>query len=87
MATNDRILQRICSVRATVLQLAREEKPSGNWPVWLESADDYLSVLEKEFRSLAKRDRANESRRARHAAMTDLGLKRVCGNMGGTYYE
>lgn len=29
----------------------------------------------------------NARRRARHQAMTDLGLKRVKGALGGTYYE
>lgn len=29
----------------------------------------------------------NADRRARHQALLDLGLVRVRGNMGGTYYE
>lgn len=34
-----------------------------------------------------KRVKSNEAKRARHQAMTDLGLVRVNGNLGGTYYE
>jgi hypothetical protein len=33
------------------------------------------------------RMRRNRNRRARHEAMTSLGLKRVKGTLGGTYYE
>jgi hypothetical protein len=29
----------------------------------------------------------NKARRDRHAAYTSCGLKRVKGNLGGTYYE
>lgn len=29
----------------------------------------------------------NAARRERHAVLTSLGLKRVKGNLGGTYYE
>lgn len=35
----------------------------------------------------ARRGRANRNRRERHAAMTSLGLVRVKGALGGTYYE
>lgn len=34
-----------------------------------------------------RKDRHNAARRERHAAMTDLGLKRVRGALGGVYYE
>ena len=34
-----------------------------------------------------RRDAQNEDRRARHEAMTSLGLKRVRGALGGVYYE
>ena len=34
-----------------------------------------------------KRDRANKTRRERHELLTSLGLKRVKGALGGTYYE
>lgn len=35
----------------------------------------------------AKRAKRNAARRARHEAYTSLGMKRVKGNLGGTYYE
>ena len=35
----------------------------------------------------AKREKRNASARARRQVYTDLGLKRVRGNLGGTYYE
>jgi hypothetical protein len=34
-----------------------------------------------------KAEKKNSARRARHSAYTDLGLKRVKGALGGTYYE
>ena len=37
--------------------------------------------------SQAKRERANRQRRERNQAMRDLGLVRVRGNLGGTYWE
>lgn len=33
------------------------------------------------------RQRRNAMRRERHAVMTSLGMTRVRGNLGGTYYE
>ena len=35
----------------------------------------------------ARRDRKNAGARARHHAMTGLGLQRVRGGLGGVYYE
>ena len=35
----------------------------------------------------AKREKRNASARARRQVYADLGLKRVRGNLGGTYYE
>ena len=35
----------------------------------------------------ARKDRKNAARRAKHAAYTSLGLKRVKGALGGVYYE
>jgi hypothetical protein len=34
-----------------------------------------------------KAEKVNKARRDRHAAMSDMGLKRVKGALGGTYYE
>jgi hypothetical protein len=43
--------------------------------------------LMSEFLKLRNRIARNISRRARHAAMKDLGLNRVRGAQGGVYYE
>lgn len=40
-----------------------------------------------EFFKLRNRIQRNIDRRARHQAMRDLGLNRVKGAQGGTYYE
>lgn len=40
-----------------------------------------------EFFNLRNRIKRNETRRARHDAMTSMGLKRVKGSLGGVYYE
>lgn len=39
------------------------------------------------FFKARKQIAANNRRRERHAAMKDLGLNRVKGNLGGVYYE
>jgi len=36
---------------------------------------------------LLARKRKNAQRRARHQAYTDLGMRRVKGSLGGTYYK
>ena len=38
-------------------------------------------------RKALSRKRANANRRARHAALTSIGMVRVRGALGGTYYE
>lgn len=43
--------------------------------------------LAKQVRAEAQRQRRNRNARERHQAMTDLGLRRVRGNLGGVYYE
>ena len=40
-----------------------------------------------EFFKLRSRIQRNMDRRDRHAVMSDMGLKRVKGAQGGTYYE
>jgi hypothetical protein len=40
-----------------------------------------------EFFKLRNRIQRNMNRRDRHAVMSDMGLKRVKGALGGTYYE
>lgn len=42
---------------------------------------------DRETVSKRKRAERNAQRRARHAAMTDLGLVRVRGALSGVYYE
>lgn len=43
--------------------------------------------LMDEYFKLLNRIKKNVARRERHAAYTDLGLKRVKGALGGVYYE
>lgn len=40
-----------------------------------------------EYFKLVNRFNRNVTRRERHAAMKDMGLKRVVGALGGVYYE
>ena len=40
-----------------------------------------------EFLNLQRKIRTNVARRERHAAMTSMGLQRVKGTLGGTFYE
>ena len=47
----------------------------------------YHTTAMANFMKLRNRIARNVARRADHGAMTDLGLKRVKGNLGGTYYE
>lgn len=39
------------------------------------------------FQKIRKQIKKNEARRLRHAILTEMGLKRVKGALGGTYYE
>jgi hypothetical protein len=57
-----------------------EENPNAGWT----SRDYHAGCMAKDD---AKRERKNRARRERHQAMKDLGLTRVRGNLGGTYYE
>jgi len=47
--------------------------------------DEARAIIEAHDAKL--REKRNADRRERHQAMTDLGLKRVRGALGGTYYE
>lgn len=56
--------------------------------------NDYTDVQILDFLNMHKQIKSeidnainNYNRRARHEAFTDLGLKRVKGSLGGTYYE
>ena len=57
-----------------------------------ESLTEYMNgiisrdVLESRLARI-KMDHRNATRRDRHQAMTDLGVVRVRGTLGGTYYE
>ena len=74
----------VCRASTVVLQIAREEKPSGSWPDWAVEADAKLFAIQRELRAAAKK---NLARRERDQAMHDLGLKRVVGALGGVYWE
>jgi hypothetical protein len=39
------------------------------------------------FQQIRKQIKRNETRRERHATMVSMGLQRVKGSLGGTYYE
>jgi uncharacterized Zn finger protein len=39
------------------------------------------------FQKIRKQIKKNEVRRLRHAILTEMGLKRVKGNLGNVYYE
>jgi hypothetical protein len=62
-----------------------------------EAADQVLAAIRRSEGMLAgmrrveaeqyKRDRRNQRRRDREQAMRDLGLTKVRGNCGGTYWE
>lgn len=41
----------------------------------------------RKVKDAARRARRNAARRARNQAYRDLGMTRVRGNLGGTYYE
>lgn len=45
------------------------------------------NILMLEFMKLRNRIARNVARRERHAAMKDLGLRRVRGSQGGVFYE
>lgn len=62
----------------TTLQAMSDEEYNG-----LPSKKAILGREVKKIRAARK----NAARRARHAAMTDIGLKRVRGALGGVYYE
>jgi hypothetical protein len=49
-------------------------------------ANEYNTAM-CEYMKMIKRIKTNEARRAKHAAMKDLGLNRVVGAQGGVYYE
>ena len=49
--------------------------------------NELMGLYLKAVRNFSKQLARNKARRARHAAHTSLGLKRVKGALGGTYYE
>ena len=60
------------------------EAATGRSPYEVNSA---VEVITKAGREIKAQVRRNANRRAKHAALTSLGLKRVKGALGGTYYE
>ena len=52
-----------------------------------EDAEAALKVIIKAGREIKAGVRRNAARREKHDALTSLGLKRVKGALGGTYYE
>jgi hypothetical protein len=52
-----------------------------------EAAGRLLEAIRDVAAGRAKRDRRNRTRRERDQAMRDLGLRKVRGALGGTYWE
>jgi hypothetical protein len=64
-------------------------EPTGQFIVFSDdnpAARDYNAAV-LDLMKLRNRIKANAARRERHAAYKDLGLNRVKGGLGGTYYE
>lgn len=49
--------------------------------------NEMMGMYLRELAKYRKQIKRNQARRERHAALTDLGLKRVKGALGGVYYE
>jgi hypothetical protein len=47
----------VCSAHRYALDLAREEKPSGDWPIWAVQMDEQLTAIERDLRREAKESR------------------------------
>lgn len=54
---------------------------------WKQLRDLHLATGCPDCAARIKTLRANRHSRERHEALTSIGLKRVKGNLGGTYYE
>jgi len=52
-----------------------------------EAAGQMLAAIRRVETERCKRDRRNRLRREREQALRDLGLKKVKGALGGTYWE
>jgi hypothetical protein len=52
--TNLDALHTVYRVNQVMLNIAREEKPSGSWPAWAIEADMELTAIERELRLAAK---------------------------------
>ena len=49
--------------------------------------NELMGIYLKSVQAYRKQLDRNRSRRERHGILTSMGLKRVKGNLGGTYYE
>lgn len=58
---------------------------SDTWPA--REYNDAMAAYLKARNEYQRQVERNRQRRARHEAMTSLGLQRVKGALGGTYYE
>ena len=48
------VLHFLYNVNRAVLNIAREDKPTGDWPEWVIEADMRLTALQREFRLAAR---------------------------------
>lgn len=55
--------------------------------IYCESPNEHIAARLAELPKLIKREKANISRRAKDQAMRDMGLTKVRGALGGTYWE
>ena len=49
--------------------------------------ENTCATCEREARNKARRARANSNRKARESVLRDMGLVKVRGALGGTYWE
>ena len=67
-------------------------EPSSKFVVFTNTTEaaaynELMGMFLKARQSFHNQVTRNKARRERHAAMKDLGLNRVVGNLGGVYYE
>jgi len=57
MTRQEETLGTVCSAHRYALNFARDEKPSGDWPIWAVQMDTQLTAVERELRRDAKESR------------------------------
>jgi hypothetical protein len=57
MTNQERILGTVCNAHRYALNIAREEKPTGDWPCWVDAMDAQLNPIERQLRKEAKESR------------------------------